>query len=397
MISYETSQNMLSLLEVAKTKSEKVFLSQSLGRILACDIVASESSPTQATSAMDGFAIIASDQDEDYNILGDNPAGSDESRVVHHGEAIKTFTGSLMPEGADTLIPIEKVSVDGDRLIINEKVDSGFAVRAIGESYFEGDVLIKKGTKISFAQIGVMAGLNLATVSVVQKPKIAIISTGSEILEVGGERKHAGQIISTNNYTLEALAKEAGADVLQYGVVKDDKQSIMKVFSEAFECADIVVSTGGVSVGDYDFVKDIIPRLGAEVIYKGVNIKPGQHILVAKKENTFVFGLPGFAYSATVTFILYALPIIRRMLLQDSEPNIVEAILKVPFNKRSKKSEFTACNLSVEDGQFYVDFDDKKVGTSAILTNMLGDVALMMTGEEDGNLEANMRVNVIKL
>ena len=152
-----------------------------------------------------------------------------------------------------------------------------------------------------------------------------------------------------------------------------------------------------VSVGDYDFVKEIVPRLGAEVIYKGVNIKPGQHIMVAQKGNKFIIALPGFAYSSTVTCILYAIPLIKRFLGLDSTLNVVEATLKKPFNKRSKKSEFTACNVVFEDGKYWVNFDDKKVGTSAILTNMLDGAALMITGEDDGNLDEGMSVNILLL
>jgi molybdopterin molybdotransferase len=242
-----------------------------------------------------------------------------------------------------------------------------------------------------------MVGLNKVMVKVAQKPRVAIVSTGSEILDLGVEATHASQIRSTNNYTIEALVKMAGAEAIQLGTISDDKASITKGFENALISADIVISTGGVSVGDYDFVKEIIPRLGASIIYKGVNIKPGQHIMIAQKGHKFIIALPGFAYSSTVTCILYAIPLIKRFLGLESRLNIVEATLKKPFTKRSKKSEFTACNLLFEDGKYWVDFDDKKLGSSAILTNMLHNAALMITGEEDGNLEAGMSVNVLLL
>lgn len=398
-ISYETSQNMLELLQVGSLRSEKVFLSDALGRILAKDIIAHANDPMFPTSAMDGFAVVHTDlADKKITILSeDNPAGSDSSGEVYEGVCIKTFTGSMMPEGADTLIPIENVSVEGNILRINESVPKGFSVRPVGESYSQGDVLITKGTKISYAEIGVLAGLNIVMVDVAIAPRVAVLATGSEILDLGEEATTASQIRSSNNYTLEALATLGGASVHQMGITKDDRVSIMESFENALACSDIVVSTGGVSVGDYDFVKDIIPRLGAEVIYKGVKIKPGQHIMVAQRNEKFIIALPGFAYSSTVTFILYVLPLIRRMLGRNDFDNIVEARLKTPFNKRSRKSEFTACNLSLEDGQYYVDFEGKKVGTSAILVNMLGSSALMVTGEDDGNLEEGTMVNVIRL
>ncbi len=171
----------------------------------------------------------------------------------------------------------------------------------------------------------------------------------------------------------------------------------MKTFENALESADILVSTGGVSVGDYDFVKDIIPRLGAEVVYKGVGIKPGRHIMVAQRGHKFILALPGFAYSSTVTAILYALPLIAKMLGKKAPFKTVAAKLQEDFSKRSRFTEFTACNIVVEDGEYFVNFSGKKVGSSAILTNMLDNSALMIAGEDDKFLEAGTYVNVILL
>ena len=389
---------LLTALSAGTVRQEKVFLHEALGRYLAEDIVADENAPSQPTSAMDGYAVLHSDLEKGrIKILGDNPAGSDETREVTAGNCIKTFTGAGMPKGADTLIQIENVLVEGDEIVITEMVPFANSVRPVGESYSEGEILIEKGSKIGFAEIGVMAGLNIAVVAVAVKPRVATLSTGSEILEIGVHQEHASQIRSSNHHTIAAIASMAGAEVVQMGVVKDDKATIMAAFENALASADIVVSTGGVSVGDYDFVKDVIPALGAEVIFKGVKIKPGQHILVAKKGEKFILGLPGFAYSSTVTFLLYVIPLIKKFLGTEKVFEVVEATLTEPFNKRSKKSEFTACNLAFKDGKYVVDFVGKKVGTSAILTNMLGDAALIVSSEEDGPKEAGERVTVIKL
>ncbi|MFA5216236.1 molybdopterin molybdotransferase MoeA [Sulfuricurvum sp.] len=399
MISYETSQNMVSLLPIGSQKSERVFLSAALGRILAEDIVACEDYPLHPTSAMDGYAILHSDLAEfdSLLIMGDNPAGADSIGHVTSGMCIKTFTGSLMPQGADTLIPIENVRVQEGEIVIEKSVPLGFAVRPVGESYRANETLIAKGSSIGFAQIGVLAGINQVMVRVSQRPRVSIIATGSEILDIGEEARHAGQIRSSNSYTLEALVTQLGGEPVQMGIVGDDKNAIMERFEEALASSDIVVSTGGVSVGDYDFVKHIVPRLGAEVIFKGVNIKPGQHVMLAQRGEKFIVSLPGFAYSSTVTCILYVAPLLARMMgcVNPYEP--IEATLKVPFAKRSNKSEFTACNLSFEDGRYWVDFEGKKTGSSAILTNLLGDAGLMICGEEDGDLEAGTLVRVVKL
>ncbi len=398
MLSYETSINMLDLLHVGAVRTENVPLSSSLGRVLAEDIIAKYNDPQFPTASMDGYAIIASDQElESLTILGINPAGTNEQRVITTGECIKTFTGSKMPQGSDTLIQIENVTVAEGTILINQKVLKGSSVRPIGEGYKAGDTLIKQGTKIGFAQIGVMAALGIVMVKVALRPRVAILATGSEILDLGVMSDNPAQIRSSNNYTLAALFESAGAEAIQLGVVADDRASILQALSNAFRCADIIVSTGGVSVGDYDFVKDIVPRLGAEIVFKGVAIKPGKHLLVASKEDKFVIALPGFAYSSTVTAILYVLPLVAKMLGKEKPYKIVEAKLSEDFHKRSNLREFSACNVRIEEGEYFIDFKNKKVGSSAILTNLLENSALMISGEEDGDLPEGTFVNVILL
>ncbi|MBV5348058.1 molybdopterin molybdenumtransferase MoeA, partial [bacterium] len=201
MISYETSQNMISLLPMGTIRSERLFISSALGRILAEDIVAEEDYPTHPTSAMDGYAVIHADF-SDYKalaILGDNPAGADEIDAVENGICIKTFTGSLMPEGSDTLIPIENVSVKEGQILIEKTVPVGFAVRPVGESYRKGEVLISRGTTIGFAEIGVLAGINRVMIWVAQRPRVSLIATGSEIIDIGETQRHGGQIRSSNS------------------------------------------------------------------------------------------------------------------------------------------------------------------------------------------------------
>ena len=242
-----------------------------------------------------------------------------------------------------------------------------------------------------------MAGLNTVMVKVCIKPKVAVIATGNEILDLGEASDNPAQIRSSNNYTLAALFEQAGADVIQLGTVGDDKDSILQTFENALLCADILVSTGGVSVGDYDFVKDLIPRLGAEVIFKGVAIKPGRHLMLAQHEDKFILALPGFAYSSTVTALLYVLPLISKMLAKEKAYTIVQAKLSESFNKKSHFTEFTACNIVLEDGEYLVNFKGKKDGSSAILTNLLDSSALMISAQEDNNLEAGTYVNVILL
>ncbi|MDD3592280.1 MAG: molybdopterin molybdotransferase MoeA [Sulfurovum sp.] len=395
---FDESMQIIEDQKINHYKTKKLYLMESLGYVLAEDIIADHNSPAFPTSAMDGYAF----RHEDIalgrlRIASINPAGSDKKEEVHGGICIKTFTGSLMPEGADTLIPIENVVVEGDEIVIKEEVPFGFAVREVGENYAQGQKLIGKGTMIDFPQIGVMASLNVVSPLVYEKPVVSILSTGSELLELGQTQTNDAQIRSSNNYILEAIAAKYGGRALQMGCIKDDKQSIKDAVAAALEKSDIVVTTGGVSVGDFDFVKDVIAELGAEVLFKGVRIKPGQHIMVARKGDKFIVGLPGFAYSSTVTALLYLLPLIAKLQQRKSTLHKVKAVLDEPFRKRAKKAEFTACNLRLIDGSYHIDFREKKVGTSAILTNMLGEVALLFTGEEEGSREKGEEVTVLLL
>ena len=396
MLHFDESIEMIKNLEINNYKTKKLYLVDALGYVLAEDIVADHNSPEFPTSAMDGYAIIHEDMALGTLKVGSiNPAGSALKEEVIGGTCIKTFTGSLMPHGADTLIPIENVEVQGDEIAIKQEVPQGFSVREPGENYAKGQLLIPKGTKIDFPQIGVMASLNIANVLVYEKPTVAIISTGSELLELGQEQTNDAQIRSSNNYILEAIVKKYDGVPLQLGCIKDDKETITREITEALEKSDIVVTTGGVSVGDFDFVKDVIREIGCDVVFKGVRVKPGQHIMVARKDDKFIIGLPGFAYSSTVTALLYLVPLIEKLQQGKCSLHTVKAKLKEPFVKRAKKAEFTACNVTLIQGEYYVDFKDKKVGSSAILTNMLGDVALLVTSEDDTSKEIGDEVSVL--
>ncbi len=395
---FDYSMDIINNIEIKNYKKSKKYLIDTLGYVLAEDIIADHNSPEAPTSAMDGYAIKHKDLELGrLKISSINPAGSELRDEVRDGESIKTFTGSLMPKGADTLIPIENVTVDGDYIIISESVPFGFSVREIGENYSKGEKLIEQGTKINFTHIGVMASLNIVSPLIYEKPKVSVISTGSELLELGEIQNNSSQIRSSNNYILEAIIKKYGGEPLQLGCIGDNKETILKVVEDALFQSDIVVTTGGVSVGDFDFVKDVIVELGCKVLFKGVRIKPGQHIMLAQKDNKFILALPGFAYSSTVTGLLYLLPLIEKLQKSKSNLKILEATLREPFNKRHKKAEFTACRVILENGNYFIDFKGKKSGTSAILTNMLDSTALLVTSEDDSSKVIGDKVQILLL
>jgi len=394
MISFEESLELLNSINIKPTEIVELPLMDAQDMFLAEDIVANFNSPEFPTSAMDGYAIYFDDQIiKELKVVATNPAGADEIPELIHGKAIKTFTGSLMPKGADTLIPIENVEYKNGKIVIKEEVPFGANVREVGENFKKGEVLIKKGTKIDFAQIAVLASLNYVTVKVFKKPTVAVIATGSELLELGQKQTKRSQIRSSNNYTIEAIAKKHSANVINLGCIGDNVENIKDKFKTALESADIIVSTGGVSVGDFDFVKDVVrEHLGAKVIFKGVVIKPGQHIMVATVGNKVIIALPGFAYSSTVTALVYLLPIIYKFNGSSYEMPIVNATLAQNYKKKSKKTEFTPANVKLEDGELKINFKGKKDGTSAIMTNMLGSKALTITKPDDTDKESGEKI-----
>lgn len=395
-IDYDESLTILSNIEFKGKNKEKLFLTNALGKIIAEDILANGNSPEHPTSGMDGYAIKFEDQKNEFiEIIDKNPAGFEITTEVKEGTTIKTFTGSLMPKGADTLIPVENVEVRDNKIYITKEVSKGFAIRDIGENYKKDEVLIKKGSTVGYAEIGVLASLNISQIYVYSAPIVSIASTGSEILDLGEEQTNNSQIRSSNHLTIEALAKKAGARTIQMGIVKDDIDSITEMMTNALESSDIVVTTGGVSKGDYDFVQDVVKeRLNAEVLFHGVRLKPGGPVLIAQKGNKLIISLPGFAYSSTVCAILFLIPMIYKFMDSSKKLPTVKATIGCDFPRVIDKTVFTACNVSYIDGEYKIDFEGKKKGTSAILTNMLGNPALLV---QDKHFKAGEKVDIILL
>lgn len=394
-IDFNESLKIVENIKISSHKTKIVNLSHSLECILAENIIALDNSPSAPTSAMDGYAFKYEENIDRLKIGGINPAGSRDIFELKNAECIKTFTGSIMPKGSDTLVPIENVEVDNGEIVIKIPVKKGSNVREVGESYAKDELLISLGTKISFPQIGVMASLNIPKVSVYEKPIVGIFATGSELLDIGVEQTLPSQVRSSNHLTIEAIVKKYGGEALGFGCIKDDKESISDMMKKALGESDIVVTTGGVSVGDYDFVKDVIHEIGFEVLFQGVHLKPGQHIMLARSGDKFILGLPGFAYSSTVTALVYLLPLIGKFINYTNNLKPIKATLKEQCIKKSNKTEFIACNYSLENGEYMVDFANKKQGTSAILTNILGTSALMMLDQHDKLKNIGDKVDIL--
>lgn len=392
LMSYEKSLEVLHSHIKTYERVEKIALTECLGRILADDIKASENQPSMPTSAMDGYAIRYEDQDLPLKILGITPAGKMPEFKLSANTCVKTFTGSLMSEGSDTLVPVENVRVENNMLFIEKKVPKGFALRKIGENYTKGEILLKKGTKLNYSEIALLAELGFFHISVFIKPIIGVLSSGSEIKDLGESLENPAQIRSSNHIAIANLAKSLNCDVRVFALLKDDEKDTSKAINCALNSCDILITTGGVSMGDFDFLKKAIKEY--KLIIDKVDVKPGRHIKIASINEKFIIALPGFPYSAMVMFNLYAREIINAWLLQ-SKDYICKAFLQGSYKKKTPYLEFVACNVEFKNGRILANLEGKKEGSSAIINNLNNKAALMIAPKECEILENESLVDIV--
>ncbi|RQD67717.1 molybdopterin molybdenumtransferase MoeA [Campylobacter hepaticus] len=392
LMSYEESLTILHSHIKNYKKIEKIALTECLGRILAHDIRAPKNQPEFPTSAMDGYAIKFEDQDKALKILGSTPAGTMPQFKVKNNTCVKTFTGSLMSEGSDTLIPVENVNVEKDMLFIEKKVSKGFAVRSVGENYKKDEILLKKGTKLNYSEIALLAELGLFHLSVFVKPIIGVLSSGSEIKDLGECLENPAQIRSSNHIAIANLAKNLACEARIFPLLKDDEKTTFYALKSALESCDILITTGGVSMGDFDFLKKAIKEY--TLIIDKADIKPGRHIKIAKANEKFIIALPGFPYSAMVMFNLYAREILNTWLCQPKD-YICKAFLQGHYKKKTSHLEFVACNIEFKNGRILANLEGKKEGSSAIINNLNHQAALMIVPKECEILENESLIDII--
>ena len=393
-MSYEDSLKILKDTVEIWDKVEKIAITDALDRNIAHDVIADKNYPAKPVSAMDGYAFAYDDSLSELELITDLPAGSDKEIKISGNKCVKTFTGSLMSEGSDTLVPVENVEASGSKITIKKGVSKGFAVRAVGESYKKGEILIKKGTKLSYAEIVLLAELGIFHISVFIRPRVAIIATGSEIKDLGEPLENAAQIHSSNHIGIAMQIRKMGAEPILCEIVKDEATLVKKAIINALKSADILITTGGVSMGDYDFVKDTLKENFSVIIDKAA-VKPGRHIKIAKSGEKYIFALPGFPYSAMVMCVLYVRVLINLWLGND-EPKIT-AIMDEDYKKRSPFLEFTAVNLENREGKNFVNLNGKKLGSSAIVNNLTNKAALLMIPMDKEILKKGEIVEVLMM
>ncbi len=352
MLRVEEAQALV-LAEIARGAAEDVALDEALHRVLREAIVAAIDAPAADNSAMDGYAVRAEDIANAPVVLpvtGDIPAGHPSAAALAPGTAMRIMTGAFVPEGADVVVQVELTDGGLERVTIAQAVARGANIRRRGEDMRAGDVLLREGARIGPAEIAILANASKTRVHVSRRPVVAILSTGDELIEPG-EASAPGKIVNTNAHLLAALVRDAGAIPRVLGIVRDRREDTIAAFTSAVE-SDFVISSGGVSVGAYDFVKDALEAIGAETKFWRVAMKPGKPVVLSRLGDRVIFGLPGNPASCFVSFHIFVAPALRKAMGQEGGifPPTVRARLTAPLKAVPDRRVYARVHVEARDG-----------------------------------------------
>ncbi|MEH6912212.1 MAG: gephyrin-like molybdotransferase Glp [Oceanicoccus sp.] len=356
---------------------ETVPLMQSLGRVIAVDKIAAINVPPCDNSAMDGYAIRFDDLDpvNELVIAQRIPAGQ-MGKPLKMGTAARIFTGAAIPPGADSIVMQEDTELLGEVVRVDRgEVKRGQHIRPMGQDIAKGSVVVSRGKRIQPQEIGLLASIGVTDVEVFTSLKVAVLSTGDELIEPG-QPLASGQIYNSNRYTLTALLVALGCEVIDGGIVADDFQTTCAQLQNLSGQADLIISSGGVSVGEEDHVKAAVESLGQLALWK-LNIKPGKPLAFGAVGNTPFFGLPGNPSSVFVTFCLLARPYILRMQGQrDTAPVMTTAIAQFDWRQRGPRQEYLRASVFIDEGVATVRLYDNQ--SSGVLASTSWANALMV-------------------
>jgi len=334
--------------------TEKVSLLETLGRVLSEDIIAPWDLPLCDNSAMDGFAVLASDCSHtptDLKVTGYLPAGGSITNSVEPGCAITIMTGAPVPPGCTAVVPVEETEQVNDLVTIRARVNNRQHIRFRGEDIAIGSTVITAGTVIRPAEINMLASLGKTYIPVYRKARVAILSTGDELIEPG-ETPASGQIINSNALSLAAAVRESGAEPVLLGIALDNLESHRKKMIEGLKC-DAMITSAGVSAGDRDFVREVLEELGVKQLFWKVDIKPGGPTAFGIKDNRPVFSLPGNPVSTMVTFELFVKPALLKMMgHQKFIRTFTKGILLEDASKKAGKANFIRVRIEKKDGRY---------------------------------------------
>lgn len=399
MISVDKAiETILSSVPVIKEK-EQVNLFESHGRFLYEDVIAPFNVPPKNNSAMDGYAVISSDtpaaeEGRPVKLKVDEEiraGGKSEGKLLKKGYAIRIMTGAPLPDGADAVIPFEETEEANGLVIIKKPFAQYENIRFAGEDIRAGEKALSKGTRLDSAEIGLLASMNIAEVTVTRRPEVAILSTGDEILEPGNDNPD-GRIFNSNAYVLYSEVKKYGGNPHYAGIVKDEKSDVFSRFRELLKY-DIIISSGGVSMGKYDFIPEVLRELGIDLKVEKVLMRPGKPVVFGTKGDKLFFGLPGNPVSVMVSFQRFVRPALLKMSgTATIEKPVILAVTEEDLRKKPGRRYFLRGIFSIKNGVFSV----KSTGPqgSGILTSMSSANCFIILPENTERIKAGEKVEI---
>ena len=384
-------ESFFEVMQPPELQKERVPLAGACGRVLCEDVACAADVPAAPRSAMDGFAIRSADVPGALRIAGSVRMGEAAEGALRPGEAVRIPTGGDVPAGADAVVPIEDVRADGERIRIDEAVSAGENVTPAGSDMRAGEVLLRRGRRLTASDVGILATLGCEDVDVYRRPRVAIVSTGDELVAIG-QAPGPGQVRDSNRWAIAALAERLGAEPVHVPTPKDEPAAIEAALREALARADAVVLTGGSSVGERDLTPEIVDRLGEPgVVVHGLRIKPGKPTVLALAGAKPVIGLPGNPTSALVVFDAVGAPVLRTLTGWDARRYVVKATLTGPVTKRPGWTWYVPVRLHGDDSSLKADPLQIRSSMVSLLARANGYVTL---GEAVERLEVGTVVDV---
>lgn len=376
-------------------EQQTIALRDAWKRTLAADVLSPMNVPPHNYSAMDGYAVRHADLASapcNLKLIGSSFAGRPFVGQVGAGECVRTMTGALIAEGCDTVVMQEHVKINGDMIEIGAGHRRGQNIRLTGEDIEKDSVVLTRGKLIGPAEMGLLASLGYSEVSVYRKLKIAIFSTGDELRQPGTSLGE-GQIYDSNRYSLIGLLNDLGAEIIDLGNVCDDKDAIRSTLQQASVQADVIITSGGVSVGEADFIKDLLAELG-EVVFWKLAMKPGRPLAYGKIGSCHFFGLPGNPVAVMVTFLQFVSSALHVLMGQDTKPDFtLQATITSPIRKAPGRTEFQRGILSQDnEGRWQVRTTGEQ--GSGVLSSMSKANCFIVLPVEQGNADAGQLVQV---
>ncbi|SCA55043.1 MoeA-like protein [Candidatus Terasakiella magnetica] len=376
--------------------SEQISVAQAVGRVLAEDVAARLTQPPSAVSSMDGYAVLSSDiQNQPVSLtrVGESQAGGPFEDTLVSGQCVRIFTGAPLPAGADAVIMQEDSDVEGDQITFKEVAFEGKFVRRAGLDFSEGDVLVKTGQLLSARDIGLLCAMNVPWVKVYRKPRVAILATGDELV-MPGEAVRQSQIISSNSLMVAAMVTAMGGEAINLGIAGDTEESLRATLA-GLDGADILVTSGGVSVGEYDLVRNVLGEEGLDIDFWRIAIKPGKPFMFGKIGDTPAMGLPGNPVSSYVTAFIFLRAALRKMQgLPFEQDKPIRAILGADVPKNGIRQEYMRAVFSRDDaGRLVATPYDKQ--DSSMLANLAHCEGFIIRAVHGEALKAGDETDVI--